>query len=488
MMNRSYNPLFFLLTACGLLTLLYCPPFDIPLDDKEVFRYAGQVILKGGVPYRDFFDHKPPLIFFLNSLGLLLGNWGLWLIDLFLALLATWLFYRCCRKYRLPYPWLLPLLFNLMLRDFLVCDGIGMTREYTTLFQLLFFGVLIGKYRQRHFLAGLLSAGVFFMQQDQVLFLIPFLIYTLLSDGSTSLLYRLLRLGAGFLTILLPLLLYFWVHHSLGYFWEDAFQFNFSWYTTEKKSFPDHFRYIKQTLDAANYELPFMIATILGISALFLQNRKKQLLLAALAGVVLSLSAEFMGGRSSDSDFRYYFVPLAASLTILLFCVFAFTENDILRSKMAQLIYGFLLCTSLSYTALQHATHLTPRSETPLLREPVLNYLRQRPPADYQLYTIGNAGFIYAYNEFRILAPSRWIYHQFWEWYDRWDADQAIQRSICDDLLRHRTRYIWIDFNKLARFRNPANYKGWMDFLQAHYQPVPIANEPWSSLWEWKNN
>ncbi|HEV3326083.1 MAG TPA: hypothetical protein VG052_10775, partial [Puia sp.] len=256
MINRSHIPLFFLLTACGLLTLLYCPPVDIPLDDKEVFRYAGRVILKGGIPYRDFFDHKPPLIFFLNSLGLLLGNWGLWLIDLFLALLATGLFFRCCRKYRLPYPWLLPLLFNLMLRDFLICDGIGMTREYTTLLQLLFFCALIGKYRQRHFVAGLLSAAVFFMQQDQVLFLVPFLIYILLSDGSTSLLYRLLRLGAGFLTILLPLLTYFWVHHSLGYFWEDAFQFNFSWYTAEKKSLPDHFRYIKQTLDAANYELP----------------------------------------------------------------------------------------------------------------------------------------------------------------------------------------------------------------------------------------
>jgi hypothetical protein len=326
------------------------------------------------------------------------------------------------------------------------------------------------------------------MQQDQVLFLIPFLIYILLSDGSTPLLYRLLRLGAGFLTILLPLLTYFWVHHSLGYFWEDAFQFNFSWYITEKKSFPDHFRYIKQTLDAANYELPFMIAAILGITALFLQNRKKRLLLAALAGVALSLSAEFMGARSPDSDFRYYFVPLAASLTILLFCIFAFTEDDILRNKKAQIIYGFLLCTSLSYTALQHATHLVPRSETPLLHQPALNYLRQQPPADYQLYTIGNAGFIYAYNEFRILAPSRWIYNQFWEWYDRWDADQAILRSIGDDLLRHRTRYIWIDFNELARFRNPANYNWWMDFLKAHYQPVPIANEPWSSLWEWKNN
>jgi hypothetical protein len=488
MMNRSYTQFLFLLAACGLLTLLYCPPVDIPIDDKEVFRYAGMVIFKGGVPYRDFFDHKPPLIFFFNFFGLLLGSWGLWLIDLFLALLATGLFFQCCRKYKLSFPWLLPLLFNLMLRDSLICDGIGMTREYTTLFQLLFFCVLLGKYRHRDFLAGLLTALVFFMQQDQVLFLLPFLIYTLLSDDLPHFLIRLLRLGAGFLAILLPILLYFAVHHSLGYFWADAFRFNFTWYTAEKKSLPDHFRTIKQVLDATNYAWPFLVAVTLGIGALFLQNKRKTLVLTALAGVALSLSAEFLGARAPDSNFSYYFVPLSASLVILLFTVFAFTEDTILRERKAQLLYGFLLCCSLSYTALQHATHLGRRSETPLLRMPALNYLRQHPPTDHQLYTLGNTGFIYAYNEFGILSPSPWIYHQFWKWYDRWDADHAIQQSIGDDLLRYRTRYIWVDLNELARFRNPANYKWWMDFLKAHYQPVPGANEPWASLWEWKDN
>ena len=352
---------------------------------------------------------------------------------------------------------MLPLLFNLMLRDFLICDGIGMTREYTALFQLLFFCVIWGKYRYRDFLAGLLCALVFFMQQDQVLFLLPFLIYTLLSNDPAPLLYRLLRLGAGFGTILIPIIVYFAWHHSLSYFWEDAFQFNFAWYTAQKKSFGDHFRTVKHVLDASNYELPFMIATTLGVGALFLQSRKKGLLIAALAGVALSLSAEFLGARPQEADFGYYFVPLAASLPILLLPVFAFSEDKILRNGKAQLIYGFLLCCSLSYTALQHATHLTPRSETPLMQLPALTIIcANTTPADYQLYTIGNTGFIYAYNEFRILSPSRWIYHHFWKWYDRWDADQTILHSIGADLLRYHTRYIWMDYNEVSRFRNPA--------------------------------
>jgi hypothetical protein len=141
MMNRTYSTLFFLLAAGLLLTLLYCPPVDIPLDDKEVFRYGGWDISRGGIPYRDFFDHKPPLIYFLYFLAH--GSWGLWLIDLALVLSATAVFFQTCVKHKLPFPWLLPLLFNLMLRDFLICGGIGMTREYSTIFQLIFFCVLI---------------------------------------------------------------------------------------------------------------------------------------------------------------------------------------------------------------------------------------------------------------------------------------------------------------------------------------------------------
>jgi len=60
-----------------LLALLYfalrANLFAIPLDrDEGMFGYAGWSILHGGVPYRDFFDIKPPGVFYLNALGLAL--------------------------------------------------------------------------------------------------------------------------------------------------------------------------------------------------------------------------------------------------------------------------------------------------------------------------------------------------------------------------------------------------------------------------------
>lgn len=488
MINRQYYSFIFLGLICLLLSLMFCPLVKTTYMDTIIFRYAGMAIMKGQVPYRDFFDHKPPLIFFVNFAGVLIGSWGLWIIDLCMALLATLVFFDLCRKYRLPFPWLLPLLFNLMIRDFLICRGLGMTREFTCYLQILFFCVLLGKSQYRYFLLGLLSALTFFMQQDQVLPLVPFGVYALLSNDPMPVPNRLIRLVSGFMTILLLLLLYFAWNHALGYFWDDAFRFNFTMYTSEKKSFFDHFRTTKRVLDGTNYQFPFMISITLGVTSLFLQNRKKGLVIAALMAVFLSLAPEFMGGRPLHEDFVYYFVSVSASVTLLLFTVFAFTEDQILADRSAQLSYGFLLCCSLCYTNLQHATHLTPADEPDnLLNARIMDYLRQHKPDDYQLYSFGGNGYIYAYNEFKILSPTRFIYQHFWEWLDRWDPDGHLLQTVEQDLIRHRTTYIIVDWLPVGRFRNTADITLWTSFLRDHYQRVPIPDTGTVELWKIKD-
>ena len=55
-----------------------------PQEDAGVFLYTAQRILDGGLPYRDVWDHKPPLIYLLDALGLLLGGGsalGVWALQ-----------------------------------------------------------------------------------------------------------------------------------------------------------------------------------------------------------------------------------------------------------------------------------------------------------------------------------------------------------------------------------------------------------------------
>jgi len=79
-----------LLWLTALLILPSNPLDRLPGRDNGVFLYGGQQILLGKIPYLDFWDHKGPLIHYINALGLYLGNgyrWGVWGIEfIFLAL------------------------------------------------------------------------------------------------------------------------------------------------------------------------------------------------------------------------------------------------------------------------------------------------------------------------------------------------------------------------------------------------------------------
>jgi hypothetical protein len=51
--------------------LLRLPGIGVPLDrDEGTFGYLGQLINRGGLPYRDALDHKPPVSFYVNALAL----------------------------------------------------------------------------------------------------------------------------------------------------------------------------------------------------------------------------------------------------------------------------------------------------------------------------------------------------------------------------------------------------------------------------------
>lgn len=68
-------------------------------NDPNVFKYVGRVIKDGGMPYRDTFDHKGPVLYILNYLGVIINyDHGLWLIQVLTISLTISLIYLICRK------------------------------------------------------------------------------------------------------------------------------------------------------------------------------------------------------------------------------------------------------------------------------------------------------------------------------------------------------------------------------------------------------
>lgn len=68
--------------------------------DSSVFQYIARVMLKGGVPYRDTFDHKGPLLYFINVFALWISpDKGLWIVELIVLCLSFLFMYRLSRLF-----------------------------------------------------------------------------------------------------------------------------------------------------------------------------------------------------------------------------------------------------------------------------------------------------------------------------------------------------------------------------------------------------
>ncbi|MCP4140186.1 MAG: glycosyltransferase family 39 protein [Chloroflexi bacterium] len=95
----------FLLIIFGLmigLVLAQANPYiTLPGRDNGFFLYAGAQLLDGKLPYIDFWDSKPPGVFYINALGLLIGKgsrWGVWLIEFLFLLISSTFFFISTRK------------------------------------------------------------------------------------------------------------------------------------------------------------------------------------------------------------------------------------------------------------------------------------------------------------------------------------------------------------------------------------------------------
>jgi hypothetical protein len=460
-----------------VLSVLYCPPFDIFFDDKEIFKYGGFLIKKGNILYKDFFDHKPPLIFFINYLGVLLGNWGLWFIDTLLVLFASLQFLKLNKSYSIQYPWALPILFNLILRNHFISFGIGMTREYTAIFLLIGFCIILSQSKYKWYLLGLITAIIFFFQQEQVIILIPFILYNLYQDRYKGIRWvkSIISFSGGFITVLLPLLFYFYFNGALKDFWYCAFEFNNAWYITES-----HPGIIRQLITIKNYtysiglDTLILLCVIMTIVAVIIGHERKILLYIGLICIPLSLISEFLSAKLAigNATCVYYFLPLAATVPILFFIVFAFTGKSIFKSLIHQAIYNAFIIGSLMMGYAVYITNYYKYPQNLIAKSSEIKYLATKKINDYELYVFGSSNYVYAYNRFEVQLPSKWMYHYFWSWYPEWDRDGQILQTIISDLQTHKTKLIIYNSGTM-HFQSAQNRSKWEVFLKANYQKLP---------------
>ena len=101
----KYYILFLLFLLCGMVLLQsnFAPFANQSTGvDSGVFVYTARAIMNGKVLYKEVFDHKGPLIYLINILGLLLLNGnllGIWLLELASLFITTIFLYRSARLF-----------------------------------------------------------------------------------------------------------------------------------------------------------------------------------------------------------------------------------------------------------------------------------------------------------------------------------------------------------------------------------------------------
>lgn len=477
-MKTKYFPFFVVGIISLLLSLLYCPPYDLYFDDKEIFEYFGFLIGKGKVPYKDFFDHKPPLIFFINYFGLLLGSWGLWIIDAVLVMLVSLRFLKLNIEYGVRYPVILPILFNFFLRHHVLSFGVGMTREYSTILLLLALCLVLSKSRNKYLFLGILTALIFLIQQEQVVILAPFLAYSFWTDireHKQKLFKKASLFLFGGMIVIAPLLFYFLLNNALADFWNNAFVFNTQWYTKEET--PGLIRQIitlKNYIYQLNFDVIVIMALVLSGVALIAGHSQRGLLITGLVAFPLSFISEFLAGKLTigNAACTYYLLPLAATLPFLLFVVFAFTKQPLFQNRYHQFVYSVLLIAGFVMSTAMYVANYSKYPQDGIAKSNEIQYLKGKKIEDYKLYVFNYSNFTYAYNQFKVLPPTKWLYHYFWSWYPNWDSDAQIIQSITNDLRKHKTQYIIYDPAK-TQFQRERNLQVWNNFLDSNYQRVP---------------
>ncbi|HUE97654.1 MAG TPA: glycosyltransferase family 39 protein, partial [Anaerolineales bacterium] len=208
----------------------------LPSRDSGVFLYVGWRFLNGDIPYRDVWDHKPPLIYFVDALGITLtpdSLWGVWLLQILFIFFTLLFVYKLLDREFGIYAALAGTI-TLTSGLLTILEKGNVTEEYALVFQTLCLWLFISAWKNdfpvhSSFWIGLFGGLAFNFKQTTIGIWITYALFLL----AIRFLQRkapfkdLLSLLAGWLIPSVVLIIYLASQNAFIDYWEQAFLYNF---------------------------------------------------------------------------------------------------------------------------------------------------------------------------------------------------------------------------------------------------------------------
>jgi hypothetical protein len=454
------------ITSLTVLTMAYFVPLPethFVRSDSGCFLYIGQQILKGHLPYRDAWDHKPPLIFYLNAAGLFLGAgspWGVWAVAFLAILIAFWLCYTIaagtCGR--------VPATFGTACMAATLVWTLEMgnlTELYALPFQLLVIYLYLKSDRPKTYaMIGAMTGLLFLLRANLIGVGVAVALLSaadLPTVGIKALSKRYLWMIAGFTVPLLLFVTYFAAHGSLTRLYEGAVGYNLEYsHSSWKGRLGSLIPAVRATSTAG--VLFLAVGGVLFAAASRLQRQSpsvRRLLMIAALDLLLEIPLSCVSGKG----FLHYYIPWAPALALLcayaayVLGTFAKTESIELSSTVQVSAGGLMLAVAIFLVnlALIHSSiqKYLWRPEEPY-REAVAKYVISHTDARDKVFVWGYGPEIYVMTR-RSSPTPHFFYNPVSQ--PRF-ADRAIVSQVVADISRERPPLI-VDSSQAIGFNFP---------------------------------
>jgi hypothetical protein len=437
---RSRLPVLLTLLLCTLLLLLQSPlaPFGSGLawTDSGVYIYCAKEIMAGKIMYTALFDHKGPVIYLLNIIGLMLlrGNLtGIWLLELTAIYTSVLLFYKTARLFATRFTSLCCSIYTLIALIPLLEQG-NLTEEYALPFiswAVYRFAIFFNGSRSFRFgeVSGIsFCCGLTFLLRANMI--APWIGFSLVTIG--LLLYQqgwrdLIRYSlwalAGLSAALLPFLIYFMFTGSLTAFWTAFWTFNQLYSAPSAAKMGTGLRGIANILGNSHLILLFICYLLY---LLLCYRRLAPLKHLHLALIVSCLVTFVLCCGWSGHVFAHYAITC---IPLSLFTVFLFRPGENKPYHGLILSTAILILTWPLFPGLPEAIRRA-YDKKPVVQK-VADIIRKHAPPGNQILILGNNCKFYFMTETH--SCSRYFYQ-----YPIADIDPSIRTVVSRDVIHNK--------------------------------------------------
>jgi hypothetical protein len=493
--------LLLLCAFASIIALTFSPIAErLPGRDSGVFLYTGWRILEGEVPYRDVWDHKGPVIYFINSLGLMIDSssaWGVWIIQLVALLVTVAIGYIALNRLFGG----LPALFGMAVLVSVVAhtEPGNHTEYYNILFQIIIIYLFINakvrdNFDWRWLAIGFVLALSFLTRANLIGIGIAIVVYRLISsvrDNSIrQLIVQIGLVSIGSLIVIGVFLIYILQQNAFDQFIEAVFTYNFA-HTSSRGTL------IAQVVSALNgiqlissvgvSGIAFVAWFVIAILLLRWPQHIDQKTSAVLSVVVIGLPIEVILSGLTGRAYPHYYLTWHVHIAILCTYFFAVIIMNTNLQNVVRVLWGVsLLMVVLFSTALWLRASLVRAvyRETPS----IINYINNSSEEhDYVLIWGEESTYNFVTKR---AAPTRFVY-QYPLLLSGYDNSLHIQEFINDIIEKQPVLIIDTSQVHLAIPPIAADLReGWADntgvrevvpelddfftFVEENYEPIDI--------------